>query len=198
MSKSIRTPFRQRERLVLSALFAIYLVLLAWIVLWKLEAPWIGEAALLPRPVKLIPFLPSGDAEASPPLEVVVNVLLFIPFGLYLGLLAPSWQWWKATGVFVGVSLALEVTQHLISVGSADITDIIVNAAGGLAGLGLLALVRRRLGARTDAVMTTVAVVGTVLSVLAVAIFIASPLHYGPQRDVVVVPSPSTSARMRS
>ena len=183
---------------MLSALFAIYLVLLAWIVLWKLEAPWIGEAALLPRPVKLIPFLPSGDAEASPPLEVVVNVLLFIPFGLYLGLLAPSWQWWKATGVFVGASLALEVTQHLISVGSADITDIIVNAAGGLAGLGLLAMVRRRLGARTDAVMTTVAVVGTVLSVLAVAIFIASPLHYGPQRDVVVVPSPSTSARMRS
>jgi len=32
--------------------------------------PWIGEAALRPRPIKLIPFLPSGDAGASAPQEV--------------------------------------------------------------------------------------------------------------------------------
>ena len=72
-----------------------------------------------------------------------MNILLFIPFGLYLGLLAPSWRWWKATGVFVGASLVLEVIQHLLSTGSFDITDVIVNTAGGLAGLGLLALARR-------------------------------------------------------
>ena len=118
--------------------------------------------------------------------------MLFIPFGLYLGLLAPSWQWWKHAAVFVGASLVLETTQHLISVGSFDVTDLIVNAAGGLAGLGLLALARRRLQTRTVPVMTRAYLIGTIVSLLAIGIFIASPLHYGPQRDVVV-PRPSAS-----
>jgi glycopeptide antibiotics resistance protein len=175
-----------RERAILIVLFVVYLVLLSWLVLWKLEIPWIGEAALLPRPVKLIPFLPSAEDGASKPLEVVANILLFVPFGIYLGLLAPRWQWWKALGVFVGASLVLEVTQHLISIGSFDTTDLIVNTAGGLAGLGLLALARRRFHARTHTIMIRACLVGTVLSLVAIAIFIASPLHYGPQRDVIV------------
>ena len=121
MSAVDPTPSRTGGRALLVALFVVYLALLAWSVLWKFEVPWIGEAALRPRPIKLIPFLPSGDAGASAPQEVVANLLLFVPFGLYLGLLAPGWQWWKAACVFVGASLALEVTQHLISTGSFDI-----------------------------------------------------------------------------
>lgn len=180
------TRAREGSRVVLIVLFVLYLVLLTWLVLWKLEVPWIGEAALLPRPIKLVPFVPSAEDGASKPLEVAANILLFVPFGLYLGLLAPSWQWWKAAGVFIGASLVLEAAQHLLSIGSFDTTDLIVNTAGGLAGLGLLALVRRRFRARATAVMTRVSVIGTVLSLLAIGLFIASPLHYGPQRDVVV------------
>jgi hypothetical protein len=51
----------------LVVLFVICLVLLAWIVVWKLEAPYVGEAAFLPHPVKLAPFRSSGDAGASAP-----------------------------------------------------------------------------------------------------------------------------------
>lgn len=165
------------RRLIVAA-FAIYVVLLAWIILWKLEVPWIGEAAGLPRPLKLVPFLPSGDAGGSTPLEVVANVLLFVPFGAYLRLLAPAWRW-RAIGVFAAASLAFEITQHLISVGSFDITDVIVNTAGGVLGLVLAGLVPQRL-------LTRLILVGGVVAVLAVAAFIASPLHYGPQQDVVV------------
>ena len=174
-------------------LFVVYLVLLAWIVLWKLEAPYVGAAALLPRPIKLIPFLPSAEAGASAPLEIVANIVLFIPFGLYLGLLAPSWRTWKAAGVFAGASLVLEITQHVLSTGSFDITDVIVNTAGGLAGLGLLVLARRTFQARTAAAMTRVCLIGTVVALLAIGIFIASPLRYAPQHDVIfATPSPST------
>ena len=180
-----------RRRVLLSVSFVVYLLLLAWIVLWKLEVPWIGEAALLPRPIKLIPFLPSGEADASEPLEVLANVVLFVPFGIHLALLAPSWRGWQKAAVFAGASLALEVTQHLISIGSFDITDVIVNTAGGLAGLGLVALARRRSGERAAVVLTRVCVIGTAASVLAAGLFIASPLHYGPQRDVVVEPGSS-------
>ena len=155
-----KNPARQGEHVLLVVLFVVYLVLLIWIVLWKLAVPWVGEAALLPHPIKLVPFLPNTEAGASAPVEVVANILLFVPFGLYLGLLAPLWQRWKVTGVFVGASLVLEITQHVLSTGSFDITDIIVNTAGGLAGLGLLTLVRRRYQARTAAVMTRVCLIG--------------------------------------
>ena len=99
------------------------------------------------------------------------------------------WQWWKAACVFVGASLALEVTQHLISTGSFDVTDLIVNTAGGVIGLVLLSAIRRRLRARTAVVMTRACLIGTAVCVLAVGLFIASPMHYGPQRDVVVTSS---------
>ena len=89
-------------------------------------------------------------------LEVLANILLFVPFGLYLGLLAPTWRWWKPTAAFVVASLVLEATQHLLSTGSFDTTDIIVNTAGGLAGLGLFAMARRRLQTRTAVGMTSV------------------------------------------
>lgn len=177
---------RQDGQVLLRVLFVVYLALLAWIVLWKLAVPSIGAAAFLPHPIKLIPFLPSGAADASAPLEVLANVLLFVPFGVYLGLLAPAWKWWKATAVFVGASLVLEITQHLLSIGTFDITDIIVNTAGGMAGLGLVVLARRRFQTRTVAILSRVCLVGTVLSMIAVAIFIASPIRYAQQEDVVV------------
>ena len=157
------------------------------VVLWKLEVPWVGSGEL--RLIKLVPFLPSAEAGASAAREVVANVLLFVPFGLYLDLLAPSWSWRKVTGVVVGSSLVLEVAQYGFAVGSSDVTDVIVNAAGGLAGLGLLALARRRFQARTAAVMTRACTIGTVLALVAVVLFIASPLRYGPREAAVAAPS---------
>jgi glycopeptide antibiotics resistance protein len=167
-------------------LFVGYLLLLVWAILWKFEVPWIGRAAGYARPIKLIPFLPSGDDGPSNPFEVLGNILLFVPFGLYLGSFAPTWQWWKVTAVFVGSSLVLEVVQHLLSTGSFDTSDLISNTAGGIAGLGLLALARRRFGARVATIGIRVAVIGTALALVAIAILFASPLRYGPQHDVIV------------
>jgi glycopeptide antibiotics resistance protein len=187
----VKHAFRQGGH-VLVVLFVVYLVLLAWTVVWKLDVPYVGAAALLPRPIKLIPFLPSAEAGGSAPVEVVANFVLFVPFGVYLGLLAPTWQPWKWTGLFVGASFVLETTQHLLSTGSFDTTDIIVNTAGGLAGVGLLAVARRRFHARTAVVITRVCLIGTLVSLLAIGIFVVSPLHYRPQRDVIFsTPAPS-------
>jgi glycopeptide antibiotics resistance protein len=185
-------PRERGGRRLLVVIFAVYLVLLAWAVVWKLEAPYVGAAAFLPHPIKLVPFVASAEAGASAPLEVVANVLLFLPFGLYLGLLAPTWPWWKAAAVFVGASLVLETTQHLLSTGSFDTSDVIANAAGGLAGAGLLVLARRRLQTRTEVVITRACLIGTVVALFAIGVFVASPLHYRALRDVVVAtPSPS-------
>jgi len=172
------------RRVFLAVLFAVYLVLLVWIVLWKLETPWVGAGAQ--RQIKLVPFVRTADAGATAPFDLVANIVLFVPFGLYLGLLAPSWRSWKVGGVLVGASVVLEVAQYVLAVGRSDITDVVVNRAGGLAGLGLLALARRRYRARTAAVMTRVCAIGTLLALLAIAIFVALPLRYASPRDVAI------------
>jgi len=179
-----REPARGARRSVLPALFALYLVLLVWIVMWKLELPYVGTGEL--RQVKLMPFISDACNGASAPSEVVVNVVLFIPFGMYLGLLAPARPWWRAMIAIIGASLALEVAQFALAVGSSDLTDVITNTVGGLIGLVLLAIARRRLGVRSAQVMTRVCAVVTVLLLVATAAFVASPLSFGPQQDVWV------------
>lgn len=172
------TPGARRERPFLVTLFGVYLVLLAWIVLWKLEVPWVGEAGH--RVVKLVPFFATAGTGASNEVEVALNLLLFVPFGLFVGLLAPSWRWWRAAGVVAGASLALEVAQYVLAVGSSDVTDVVVNTAGGLAGVALVALARRRLGPGATTVMTRVVTVATVLVVLASGLVLAAPVRFAP------------------
>lgn len=170
----------------LGLLFAVYLALLTWVIVWKLEVPWIDAGAFLPHPIKLIPFIPSGEADASNPLEVIANVIFFIPFGLFLGVLAPRWQWAKLAGIFVATSLLFEITQHVLSVGSFDITDVISNTAGGMLGLGLVTLARRRLGERFVPVMNRILLGVTLVSAVLVAIVVVSPLHYAHTPDVLI------------
>jgi len=181
------TPSRtNRGRGILIVAFVVYLVLLAWVVLWKLDVPWIGDAAGLARPIKLVPFVPSGDDGASKPAELLINLALFVPFGLFAGALAPKSSWWKAGLAALATSLVLETVQHLISTGSFDTTDLIVNTSGALIGWSIFVAVRRVAGERTSVVMSRVCVVVTALALVAVVAFVASPLEYGPQRDVVV------------
>jgi glycopeptide antibiotics resistance protein len=174
------TPARSGGRALLVALFALYLVLLVWVVLWKLDVPYIGGVW---REVTLVPFATGHEGGVKSPFELAVNIVLFVPFGAYLGVLAPSWRWWKVGGVVAGASLVLETAQYALAVGSSDITDVILNTAGGLTGYALLALARRRLQDRTVTVMARVLAAGTALSLIAIALFIASPIRYGPPRD---------------
>lgn len=179
-------PLSNRGRVTLIVAFGVYLALLAWVVLWKLEVPWIGDAAGVARPLKLVPFVPSGDAGASAPAEMLINLVLFVPFGLFAGALAPAWSWWRAGLAALATSLVLEAAQHLLSTGSFDTTDLIVNTGGALVGWAVFVAVRRAAGERTGAVMTRVCIAVSALALVAVIAFVASPLHYGPQRDVIV------------
>lgn len=184
MSSSERNGPRARRILVVALL--VYLALLVWVVLWKLEPPWVGDAAALPRPIKLVPFVPSGDAGASAPVELLINLILFVPLGLFAGALAPAWTWWKTGAAAFSASFVLETVQHLISTGSFDTTDLIVNTTGAVAGWAIFRVVRKASGERTDAVMTRICVSATAVALIASVALAVSPLNYGPQRDVVV------------
>jgi len=162
---------RRHDRLALWLLFGVYLVLLAWIILFKLHLPFIGRDDM--RGIKLIPFVASEGFGASSPLEVVGNAAIFIPLGVYLRTLTR----WTMPALIVAIALAsvaLEVAQFALAVGSSDLTDVIVNTAGGLAGIGVVALVRRR-----ERIVDACAV-GTLLGLIAVGLFIGSFPHLAP------------------
>lgn len=169
--KSIRT--------LLGALFAIYLVLLVWVVLWKLEIPHLGGNG--PRSVKLIPFVAAGADGASAPLEVLANLLLFVPLGVYPALLSPAWGWRRIVWLAAGISLAFECAQLALALGAFDVTDVIVNTCGALLGFALLGSPLRRSG--RDAVERAVrwCALGSCLALLAAGALALSPSHYAQQ-----------------
>jgi glycopeptide antibiotics resistance protein len=163
----------------------VYLALLVWLVLWKLDVPWVGTGAR--RTVKLVPFVSTAANGPSKPSEVLGNVLVFVPFGVYLGLLAPGRAWWRTWGRVVGVvgltSVALEAAQYVLAVGSSDVSDVLANTAGGVVGLMVLAVARVVLRGRTAVVVAGVCAVGTVVALLATTAFVTSPVRYGSAPD---------------
>ncbi|WP_439592872.1 VanZ family protein [Microbacterium sp.] len=156
---------RTRTRPLLVLLFAAYLVVLVWLVVWKLHTPFIADGT---GTIKLIPFVRTADAGSSSPREVLGNIGVFVPFGVYFGLLGR--RWWTSLAVIALTSAALEATQFVLGVGVTDITDVITNTTGGALGLLLAGLVGRRAGA-------ALCVVGTTIAAVALLAYLAEPMR---------------------
>lgn len=169
---------RVRGQALLVAVFVAYLVLLAWIILWKLQPPYTGGGAV--RETNLVPYLPTGGKGGSDPLEVAMNVVLFVPLGAFLGLLAPAWRWWKRLALVAAVSIFFEIAQYILAIGRSDIADVIDNTLGGAIGLGLLALLQRRSGERAGDIMSKALMIGTGVLALVVVLLLSTLRFHHP------------------
>ncbi|MBR5792607.1 MAG: VanZ family protein [Ruminiclostridium sp.] len=145
-------------------LFGIYCLLLVWIILFKLSVSLEDLQALAGnRSINLIPFHYEDDMRFARFhwTEVLENILIFIPFGVYLKLLnLPGKQ-----AVLIGflTSLALEAGQYLGALGSFDITDLLTNTLGTALGVlaYFLSMKLLRSQARANKVLGTLALLGT-------------------------------------
>lgn len=126
---------RPPGRPLLVSVLVLYLVLLTWLVVWKLAEPYVGTAG--DRHLKLVPFVATATAGASRPIEVIGNVVVFLPFGLLLGLLEPARPWLSAM-VMAATSCLFELAQFVLAVGVTDTTDVLTNTAGGVLGLAVV------------------------------------------------------------
>ena len=98
--------------------------------------------------------------------ELVENVMIFVPFGVYIGMVKPDWSFAKKFLPIVATTVAFETIQYAFAIGRADITDVITNALGGLIGIGVYALLGRVIKHRPDRVINGVALVLTVFVLL--------------------------------
>ena len=112
---------------------AAYVLTLLWVVLFKFSYDFSAIlASYQTRSLNLIPFVYSAGSNRS---EVVSNFIAFVPFGLLLSVTfkrAGLLQKLVAISLF---SLAAEIVQYVLAIGVTDITDVIMNTLGGLAGL---------------------------------------------------------------
>ena len=94
------------------------------------------------------------------------NIAIFIPMGVYLPLLIRRKSIFVNTVCVALISAVVEVLQYIFAVGSADIDDVILNTVGGLIGVSLFRVMELLLKDQTKKAVTVLAPVGGIFSFL--------------------------------
>lgn len=149
-----------------TVLFIIYLIALCWILLCKLGVrfSYMGN-----RSVNLIPFseplILHGKIDVG---EIILNVVVFVPLGIYAGILFERWIFGKKLFFFFLISLLVEALQFILAVGAFDITDIITNTSGGIIGLMIFKAIEKAFNntVKAQKFINIIAAAGTVLMIL--------------------------------
>ena len=164
-SRNDRKDINSANKLTI-VLFVIYLITLFWILLFKLGVrfSYMGN-----RSVNLIPFgeplISNGKTNVS---EIILNVVIFVPLGIYAGVLFKRWTLGTKLFFILFISLKFEVLQFILRVGAFDITDTITNTLGGIIGLMMCKAIEKVFKNRVKAqkFINIIASIGTVLMLL--------------------------------
>lgn len=151
----------ETQKKITKFLFIIYLLVLIWIILFKMSF----SIQDLPRfrGINLIPF--KGTAIVNNTLdysEILNNILIFVPFGLYLSMLKPHESFLKKITPIAIVSLLFESIQYIFAIGGTDITDFIGNTLGGITGIAIYFVAHKVFKKQTIKIANTLATIGTV------------------------------------
>ena len=147
-----------------AVLFIIYLIALFWIIVFKfnLRLPPLRNM----RSINLIPFsqplILNGKIAFG---EIIMNVVIFVPLGMYAGILFKRWTTSKKLFLFFLISFICEVLQYILNIGASDITDIINNTLGGLIGLMIFNRIEKALrnSIKAQKFINIIALTGTIL-----------------------------------
>lgn len=152
----------KKSKTLTGILAAIYLILLTWIILLKMQFSFSDLPHI--RNINLIPFhasvIVNGTIDFN---EIINNFLVFLPVGLYTCMLKPHWNLFRKIAPAFFLSLLYEVLQYLFAIGATDITDLISNTLGGCAGVLLFVPLAKILKGRTVRILNIAAAVCTVL-----------------------------------
>ncbi|MBL1229007.1 VanZ family protein [Enterococcus sp. BWB1-3] len=144
-------------------LFIIYLFMLVWTVIFKLQLSLDNMPDL--QSVNLHPFGDSSfkKGKFNTP-EVLGNLFIFFPFGVYLNLVPTKLSYVKQIFLMAGVSLTFEILQYIFSIGVSDVTDFLMNTGGGIAGILVYLVLVKIIKDRSDLdkYLTILAGMGTV------------------------------------
>ncbi len=128
---------------MIEILFGIYCILMVWIILFKFSLS-INDIIGLDkiRNINLIPFYYYNEVGFNFHFkEVIENLLIFVPFGIYLKMLNKDNKKIFLYGFIF--SLILEISQFIFKLGATDITDLITNTLGTIVGVYIYVLLEK-------------------------------------------------------
>lgn len=169
----MKSQNNKNSKKLTSVLLVIYVIVLSWIILFKMQFDirMLQNTSL--RSINFIPFAGSlivnGKVELS---EIILNIVVFIPFGVYLSMIFENWGFFRKTAPIFAVSLLYEAMQYIFAIGAIDITDLIGNTLGGVVGIAIYHILQRLLGKRTIKILNILAAIGTVLIILFLGLLI--------------------------
>lgn len=148
--------------------FGIYFFLLVWLILFKFEIH-ISKLDTI-RSINFIPFHYADEIGMHFHLkEVIYNVLVFVPLGVYIQFLKPQWSFLVKMLFGLCISFIFEILQYIFSIGASDITDIIDNTLGGIIGILLAKILEKICKEKSIALVN---VIGLIIEVIAFALLI--------------------------
>ena len=120
-------------KLLSKILLCAYLLVLLWLVLFKLSSDPIS--VLLNHRTRSLSLVPFADHSRANLREIIDNLVVFVPFGLLLHVNFKRANTWRKFAFVCAFSSAAEIIQFVFAIGVADITDVIANTLGGSFGL---------------------------------------------------------------
>lgn len=126
------------SKVINQILFLIYLILLVWIIIFKLETNMVQflETYYF-RNVNTIPYKYYSAT------EVFLNILIFIPFGIYIKAIFKNISFLGVIFCALLLSFSFETCQYFLAVGHSDITDLIDNTIGAFLGIVIFKIIYR-------------------------------------------------------
>ncbi len=71
--------------------------------------------------------------------EAAANVVMFVPFGVLVGLLLGLRRWWAVLLLALATTVTIETVQRAVPDRVPTVQDVVMNTLGGAVGLALLA-----------------------------------------------------------
>ena len=153
----------------------MYLLVLTWIIVFKLQFSFSGLPAI--RNINLIPFgesvIVNGKISFT---ELIKNVIVFIPFGILISVLRDKETFIKKIIPIVLTSLLFEVLQFIFGIGASDITDVINNSLGGVIGIAIAFGISKIFKNSWKKIINIVSIIFAVILVLFILVLVLANL----------------------
>ncbi|KPI51594.1 VanZ family protein [Clostridioides difficile] len=168
---------KTRKYNITKGLFIVYIIILTWIILFKMQFDISSLEAMNLRNINLVPFASSlivnNRVDIS---EIILNVVVFAPFGIYLCMLKEEWSFIKKVVPIFLASLVFETLQYIFAIGASDITDLIGNTLGGIIGIAVFVLLSKIFKDKAIKIINILALIVTVVVILFLGLLIITNL----------------------
>lgn len=131
----------KKRKIITIVASVTYFCLLTWVIMFKCNL-LTSDMRFGFRSITLIPF--GSIADFSYLYEYLLNIVVYLPMGIYVCTFLKNKSLAFKIAVIAMSSILFEVVQYIIAFGSSDISDVISNTLGGVAGVWIYSKIKQK------------------------------------------------------